>query len=126
MGRTATGAIGQRAEQLAFEYLRRRGLQPLARNFRFRGGEIDLVMLDNDCLAFIEVRCRASKAFTQPGHTVDRRKQQKLIRTAALFVVRHKKFASMTMRFDVVAVLGLNDPEIEWIRDAFRPNSSTL
>tara|TARA_R110002096_G_scaffold116164_3_gene251764 strand:+ start:25278 stop:25658 length:381 start_codon:yes stop_codon:yes gene_type:complete len=126
VGRTATGTLGRQAEQSAFAYLRRRGLQAVARNFRSRGGEIDLIMLDKDCLAFIEVRCRASKRFTQPSHTVDHRKQQKLIRTAALFIARNKKFAATTMRFDVVAVLGLDDPDIEWIRDAFRPNSSML
>ena len=126
MGRATTGTVGRRAEQSAFDYLVCRGLLPVARNFRSRGGEIDLIMLHGECLVFVEVRFRASGRFAQPGHTVDQRKQQKLIRTAALFVARNNRLALMTMRFDVVAVLGRDKPEIEWISDAFRPNNSTL
>lgn len=126
MGRATTGIVGRRAEQNAFDYLVGRGLQPVARNFHSRGGEIDLIMLQDECLVFIEVRFRASEQFLQPGHSVDKRKQQKLIRTAALFVARNKRFALMTMRFDVVAVVGRDELEFEWISDAFRPNNSTL
>lgn len=126
MGRTATGVVGQRAEQSAFDYLLRQGLTPVARNFRSRGGEIDLIMQDGDCLAFIEVRFRTSTRFAEASHTVDRRKQQKLIRTAALFVARNARFRRSTMRFDVVAVVGAEAPDIQWIADAFRPGDSTL
>lgn len=98
----------------------------MARNFRSRGGEIDLIMLDGRCLTFIEVRCRRSSAFTDPGHTVDYHKQRKIIRTAALFVARNRDYARHVMRFDVVAITGEDTPAIDWIRDAFRPNDSTL
>ena len=118
-----TGAVGARAEQRAFDYLRNAGLRPVARNFRRRGGEIDLVMFDGDCLAFVEVRFRQSGNFAAPGVTVDRRKQNKLIRTAALFITRHRHLATCTMRFDVVSIVG---DDITWIRDAFRPDDSML
>lgn len=124
MGRATTTDVGQRAEQEAFEFLIGRGLRPVARNFRSRGGEIDLIMLDGDCLAFIEVRYRASSSFSPASHTVDKHKQQKLIRTAALYGARHKRHANAIMRFDVVAVDG--DSNVKWIRDAFRPNNSTF
>lgn len=126
MGRTATGVVGQRAEQAAFEWLRRRGLTPVARNFRSRGGEIDLIMLDGECLVFVEVRFRASPRFVAASHTVDDRKQRKIIRTAALFVARNRRFGMATMRFDVVAVIGDAYSQIEWIADAFRPGDSML
>jgi len=111
---------------LAFDYLIRYGLRPVARNFRCRGGEIDLIMLEADCLAFIEVRYRASTAFTSASHTVDHHKQGKVIRTAAMFVARNQRFSTHTMRFDVLAIEGHESLVIDWIKDAFRPNSSTL
>ncbi len=126
MGRDATGVVGRRAEQSAFEFLRRRGLIPVARNFRFRGGEIDLIMLDGESLAFVEVRFRASTRFAEASHTVDKHKQRKIIRTAAMFVARNRRFGISTMRFDVVAVVGDKDSHIEWIADAFRPADSML
>jgi len=126
VGRGTTGALGDRAEQQAFLYLRNEGLRPVARNFRCRGGEIDLIMLDQRCLVFIEVRYRRSTRFTEPGLTVDNRKQRKLIRTAALFTANNRAYATHVMRFDVVAVEGNDPPAIKWTRDAFRPNDSTL
>ena len=126
MGRGPTGALGDHAEQQALCYLKDRGLRPVARNFRSRGGEIDLIMLDGECLTFIEVRCRRSTHFTAPGLTVDHRKQRKIIRTAALFGARNRTFANNVMRFDVVAIEGEDPPTIKWIRDAFRPDDSTL
>lgn len=99
---------------------------PVARNFRTRGGEIDLIMLDGTCLAFIEVRSRRSSAFDRPANTVDVRKQRRLVNTAAMFVVRHDRFANYTMRFDVVSIEGQTRPTIRWVRDAFRPDDSKL
>lgn len=126
MGHRTTGVVGDNAEQVAFRYLVQKGLRPVARNFRCRGGEIDLIMLDADCLTFVEVRFRSSTSFAPASHTVDYRKQKKLIRTAAMFVARNNRYAAYTMRFDVVAVEGIGDPRIDWISDAFRPNDSTL
>ncbi len=104
----------------------RRGLRPVAQNFRCRGGEIDLVMLDQGCLTFIEVRYRRSSGFSSPAATVDAHKQRKLLRTAAMFLGRHEQFANHTMRFDVVAISGDRAIEVQWIRDAFRPGDSVL
>jgi len=95
----------------------------VTRNFRSRGGEIDLIMLDGDCLTFVEVRYRKSTRFSSPAPTVDHRKQRKILRTAAMFVANSQRYARHTMRFDVVAIAG---DTIEWIQDAFRPSDSTL
>lgn len=126
MGYRTTRAIGSGAEQEAFRYLLGKGLSPVAQNFCCRGGEIDLIMLDDGCLTFIEVRFRSASSFAPPSHTVDYRKQNKIIRTAAMFVARNKRYANYTMRFDVVAVEGIGDRSIHWISDAFRPDNSTL
>ena len=126
MGRGTTGALGDRAEQAAFQFLVERKLRPVARNFRCRGGEIDLIMLEGDCLVFVEVRARRSLAFADPADTVDHRKQRKLVRTAAMFAARNRHYAALAMRFDVIAIDGSRAPRIRWIRDAFRPDDSAF
>jgi putative endonuclease len=127
VGRHATTAtVGRRAEQLAFAYLIERQLQPVARNFHCRGGEIDLIMLDQNCLTFIEVRYRATATFSSASHTVDQHKQRKIIRTAAMFIARNHRFSNFTMRFDVVAIEGHSGERVEWLQDAFRPINSNL
>lgn len=126
MGQRSTGPVGKRAEQLAFDYLIDQGLFPVARNFYCRGGEIDLIMLDDDCLIFVEVRFRMTDAFARAIDTVDARKQRKIIRTAAMFLARNHRFGNTIMRFDVVAIEGTEPATIDWLKDAFRPNNSTL
>jgi putative endonuclease len=123
VARRTTRAVGAAAEDRARRYLAEQGLRPVERNFRCRLGEIDLVMLDRNCLVFAEVRYRQTSQFVAAGLTVDRHKQRKLIRTAALYLAKRPRFANHTVRFDVVAIEG---DSVRWIRDAFRPADSTL
>ena len=113
---------------MARRYLEDRGLSTVSRNYRCRLGEIDLVMCEGHCLVIVEVRYRGGKQRIKAGVTVDRRKQHKLIRTAALFLTRHARYADWPVRFDVVAIDDRDyaGPAIEWIRDAFRPADATL
>ena len=126
MGPGRTGTLGRQAERTALEHLVRKGLTPIDKNFRHRGGEIDLIMLHDHCLVFVEVRYRTSCRFSNPELTVDSRKQRKIIATAALYLARSTRYSDHTVRFDVVAVTGSTDPTVLWIRDAFRPRHSTL
>lgn len=126
MGRRHTGSLGGQAERTALEYLVGKGLSLVGKNFRRRSGEIDLIMLHDDCLAFVEVRCRSSARYARPELTVDLRKQQKIIRTAAQFLAQARQYAHHTVRFDVVAITAGEQRSIHWIRDAFRPQDSTL
>ncbi|MDH3352578.1 MAG: YraN family protein [Gammaproteobacteria bacterium] len=128
MVRRDTRAVGSGAERLAEQFLQRQGLRQIARNFRCRLGEIDLIMQDHTQLVFVEVRYRASNRFSRAGLTVDSHKQRKIIRTAALFLAKKCGYANCVCRFDIVAIDG--DPHgkrsIEWIKDAFRPGDSRL
>ncbi|MGI9236995.1 MAG: YraN family protein [Woeseiaceae bacterium] len=126
MGSRRTGTLGKQAERTALRFLVRNGLTLVTRNYRCRGGEIDLIMLDGECLTFVEVRCRTSAHFSAPELTVDSRKQRKLLRTAAMFIGRRRRYALHTIRFDVVAITGRAEVDIRWIEDAFRPQDSTL
>ncbi len=61
------------------DFLTRRGLRTIARNYRTRGGEIDLVMTDDDEIVFVEVRYRSRTDFGDGAATVDFNKQQRLV-----------------------------------------------
>ena len=128
MVRTDTRVVGADAENVAYRYLKQHGLTPVRRNFQCRLGELDLIMQDGRCLVVVEVRFRGSKSFVTAGLTIDNRKQQKIIRTAAMFLAWNERFANNPLRFDVV---GINTDAhgvttIEWIKDAFRPTNARL
>jgi putative endonuclease len=113
---------GAAAERLAAEYLRGRGLVVLAHNLRCRAGELDLVCLDTDVLAIIEVRQRRKIDFGGALASVTWRKQRKIIRAAQFFFQRQRDWRGHAMRFDVLALEGLPEGahRIVWIKDAFR------
>jgi len=118
----ATIAIGDRWEKKALEHLSCSGLKLIGKNFRCRMGEIDLIMLDRDCLVFVEVRYRAANRFTTAAGSVDRHKQRRLARAAAAFLGRHRQYGEHAIRFDVVAFDAVPDGQctLQWLQDAFR------
>lgn len=112
-------AIGRHAEQYAEKYLHQQGLQLLQRNYRCRGGEIDLIMTDDETLVFVEVRYRRHQGFGGAAASVDRYKQQRLLVAAQHYLQKHHA-GNHPCRFDVVAVMpGKNGQNaIEWITNA--------
>jgi len=118
--RRDTTRIGRRAERRAERLLRRHGLRTLARNYTRRTGEIDLVMLDGDVLAFVEVRYRSPAAWTSGLGSVDGAKKRRLTRTAERYLAEHPEHRYRGIRFDVVsASKGNYRLACEWIQDAF-------
>lgn len=116
-GGSARQRSGYAAEQRALDYLTARGLRPIARNFRVRMGEIDLVMVDGVELVFVEVRQRSGAGFGGAAASVTGIKQQRVRRAAQAFLARHcagRRWPAV--RFDVVAI---DDGRIDWIRAAF-------
>ncbi len=107
--------LGTAAEQRAAEHLAATGLRLVERNYRCRGGEIDLVMRDGAQLVFVEVRYRSGGSFGSAAESVDARKQGRLIVAAEHYLQRHR--IRPPCRFDVVGITG--DGRIEWLRDAF-------
>ncbi len=114
---TTTKQIGDAGEAVAADYLVAQGLRVLARNFRVKGGEIDLVCRDGATTVFVEVRRRASADFGGAGASINARKQQRLILAARHWLARHGECAC---RFDCVLIDGTNKGDkLEWLRDAF-------
>lgn len=113
---------GAAAERLAAQYLQGRGLKILARNLRCRCGEIDLVCLDADVLAFVEVRQRQRADFGGALNSVTWGKRRKIVRATQFILRREVHWKYFALRFDVLAIEGLPEGahRIEWIKDAFR------
>lgn len=112
---STTQTLGRDAEQRAEQLLTEGGLRTVARNYRCRGGEIDLVMRDRDCLVFVEVRQRSHSDFGSSLDSVDQRKQQRLLLAARHYLAKHKWTGPC--RFDVVGFD--RGTHTTWVRDAF-------
>jgi putative endonuclease len=113
---------GLAAEQRAAEHLQARGLIVLARNLRCRAGELDLVGLDGEVLAVVEIRQRSRIDFGGAPGSVTQRKQRKIIRAVRFFLTQEPAWHGLRLRFDVLALEGTAQgaPRITWLKDAFR------
>jgi len=113
---------GSAGEAAALQYLQSQGLKLVLRNHRCRQGEIDLVMLEGNTLALIEVRYRRAAEFGGAAASVDFRKQRRLVAAARHLLATRADLRRYPARFDVVA-LSATPPHIEWIKHAFTADS---
>ena len=112
-------AVGMDGQQAAEAFLCEKGMNILARNYRIRSGELDLVAQHGTYLVFIEVKTRKSNTYGQGRESVTRHKQQQIMRTALHYAAKNKRIDS-DMRFDVVEVVMMGDRiKIEHIENAF-------
>jgi putative endonuclease len=110
--RKLLGDYGEARAQRAYE---RAGYAVLARNWRGRAGEIDLVVARDGCLVVCEVKTRATERFGLPAEAVDWRKQRRLRTLAYEFLAAHRPSCTR-VRFDVVSIIS---GRLEIIEDAF-------
>ena len=115
-------SLGDYYEERAATLIQASGLHILARNFSRKTGEIDIVALEGKCLVFLEVRVRNHFGYAGAAASVDRRKQQRIIRTAQLYLRANPRWLDSPCRFDVMAFEPRqSNPECaaNWIRSAF-------
>ncbi len=111
--------LGAGGEDIAVDFLRRQGMQVVEQNFRGRNGEIDIIAIDHTTICFIEVKARSSLQFGAGYESVVARKQQKIMKTALLYL-KIKGWSERDLRFDVVSILwGGPEPEVEYLKGAF-------
>lgn len=114
---------GARAERRAGRFLARRGFLLIATNYRCRLGELDLVGLDGDTLAVVEVRYRGPGSLAGPAESLTRTKQARIVAATRHFLMTHPAHGGRPVRFDLVAISGDGgENDIEWLRGAFRPD----
>lgn len=95
---------GNRGEEIAVKYLVDHGYKILVRNFRIRGGEIDIIGVDGDTLAFVEVKTRTSNQFGTGLEAIGYYKLKALVRTAQIYKSTHLNLPEQ-MRMDAVVVM---------------------
>ena len=107
--------LGRKGERAACRRLLRTGFDVIARGWRGRQGELDIVAFEGDMLVFLEVKTRASAKYGDPWEFVDPRKQLILQRTAEEFIAEYD-LGQYAYRFDIVSVTG---GEVTLYRNAF-------
>jgi putative endonuclease len=106
---------GAAAEALAADYLEARGLVIVARNYRCRGGEIDLIARNRDLLVFVEVRLRSGAAFGGAAASITAAKRRRIALAARHYLAAIGR--EPPCRFDAVLLDALDAGRIEWLRD---------
>jgi putative endonuclease len=113
--------LGIKGEQLAVEFLIRKGYKVIDRNYRFKKWEVDIIAEENvGELVVVEVKTRNSDYLADASETVTRGKQASIVKAANEYI--QEKDLDVECRFDVISII-LNDKEekIEHIEDAFYP-----
>jgi putative endonuclease len=123
-GKAARGTFfnqekGSSGERSAYRYLRQHGYKIVARNYRKRFGEVDLIGWDGDTLAFIEVKSRTNLAHGRPEEAVHRGKQRQICRVAREYRSRNH-LHDINYRFDIVTIEGIAGREqVQLLKGAF-------
>jgi len=114
-----TRLIGKKAEDLAVDYLKRKGYRIIKRNYANKIGEIDIIGLESGQLVFIEVKARKTALFGLPMESINTRKQNKL-RFVAQSYIKQYGMPKGGCRFDVISIiLNKSQPDIQLIKNAF-------
>ena len=114
----ARAALGKKGEDLALQYLQKKGYTLLERNWRFHHKEVDIIAADGHDLVFVEVKTRSSEWFGAPEEAVDDKKQRYLMDAAEAYIrIRNM---DTNIRFDVVSIiLKQGYQSIDHIEEAF-------
>ncbi len=111
--------LGQKGEKNAIRFLKNKGYQVLATNWRYRKAEVDIIAKTPEAIVFVEVRTRSYDYFGQPEETVDSRKQKLLKKAAEAYMERYDLF-DYEGRFDIVAIIQAEGTrKIYHLEDAF-------
>ena len=113
--------IGQRGEKLAGDFLRRKGMKIIRRNYRFDRGEIDIICMDKETLVFAEVKTRTNRQYGTPIEAVSEKKAAQIRKVAEGFLMEESNgLEFQEIRFDIVGILLEGNEEIiEHIENAF-------
>lgn len=115
MDKTNSRKTGSLYEEKAAGYLQEQGFQIIARNFRCKIGEIDIIAFDKNCLCFIEVKFRKNDSCGRPAAAVTYAKQRTIIRVSEYFIMKRNMYDFMR-RYDVIEITGNN---IALLKNAF-------
>lgn len=113
--------IGRQGEEIAVEFLRKRGFEILETNWRYHHLEVDIIAKDGDMLVFVEVKTRATSYFGYPEEAVSPQKIRRLLNASEAYIL--EKDYNGDSRFDLISIIlpSGKPPELEYFEDAFLP-----
>ncbi len=119
-GFSSRKTLGDEGEERALLYLKQEGFSLVERNYRCRGGEVDLIVSKKGNLHFVEVKTRRNDHYGAPEEAVSYYKQRKLEIAAHHFLLTHPKWQEASPCFSVVSIrMGEVPPKIEFFENAF-------
>ncbi len=114
----AHNELGKIGEDLAVDYLEKKGYKIVARNFTYQKAEVDIIARKDNILAIVEVKTRSTPDFGNPQEFVKARQIQRLVKAVDQFVTDHEM--DVDVRFDIVAIIkNKAGTKVEHIKDAF-------
>ena len=114
---TSTIKTGNKGEDLAADFLRKKGFEVIVRNYRYKHSEIDLIAKQENLLVFVEVKTRSSSSFGEPEAFVDSKKASRIFEGADQYVFENNWNGNI--RFDIVSVKIGDNEEVVHFEDAF-------
>jgi putative endonuclease len=113
--------LGKKGEEIATEFLAKKGFEIKVRNWRYKNGEIDIIAIDKKELVIVEVKTRSAAIYEEPRDSISDKKIRFLVNAAEEYILE-TDYNGET-RFDIISIkwYGEGKCEIEHIADAFYP-----
>ncbi len=99
-----TKAIGSEGESRAAAYLESKGFEIIERNWRTKGGEIDIIAEKNDTIVFVEVKTLPNGTLDMIQRELNNQKRQRIIKTSKRFLLKHREYNNSYVRYDVIVI----------------------
>ena len=99
-----TKKTGDEGEKRACQYLLSKGFAIIERNWRTKGGEIDIIAYKNDIIAFVEVKTLPNGTSDMIQRELNYQKRQRIIKTSKRFLLKHREYNNSYVRFDVIVI----------------------
>ena len=110
---------GNRGEEKAAFYLISKGFSIIERNWRTKGGEIDIIACKNDILVFVEVKTLPNGTMDMIQRELNYQKRQRIIKTSKRFLLNHRQYSNSYIRYDVIVIDMPGFEEVYHIENAF-------
>ena len=110
---------GNRGEEKAASYLISKGFSIIERNWRTKGGEIDIIAYKNDILVFVEVKTLPNGTMDMIQRELNYQKRQRIIKTSKRFLLNHRQYSNSYVRYDVIVIDMPGFEEVYHIENAF-------
>lgn len=117
MAKTEKQKKGKQGEDWAAAFLEQKNYEIVERNYRYKHSEIDIIAKKDEILVFVEVKSRENADFGNPEEAVSAAKRAQVHHAARYYLATQK--ITQEIRFDIIAITGFENPEIEHFEDAF-------